>query len=550
MSSRARRSTQVALSACALVFILSAAQAAAPGANGRIAFQSAGASGSAIAVVDNDGAGLRVLTSGASATAPAWKPASSSIAFASAGSLSTVDLVTGSVAALLSNAGYTLSSPAWSPDGAKIAFIGTKTADGSTDLWVANADGTGLTDLTNDAANDADPAWTNDGAKILYATDRDGNFEIYSILPDGTGATRLTNDPSADRDPDISPDGASIVFVRTAADLMPALWTMNADGTNGVALTDGSFAATSPSWSPDGTMIAFAGAPDSDFDIFTIAPDGSGQTFVAGGSGDQTSPSWQTIVAGDNRPPTASAGAGATIECTSPAGATAHLDGTASSDPDSTADVNDIVLYEWFENFGHKGETFLGTGSKLDSTLSLGTHEITLQVTDSVGQTATATITIVVEDTTPPVITVKVTPSVIWPPNHKMVTVHATVHATDVCSPEVTVKLVSVTSNEPDNSTGDGNTSNDIQNASIGTADFSFLVRAERKGNGTGRIYTATYSATDASDNTATASADIKVPHDQGNGNGNGNGGGNGNGDPKSGGGKKAPPKNGKQQKR
>jgi dipeptidyl aminopeptidase/acylaminoacyl peptidase len=534
--------------ACALVFFISAAHAAAPGANGRIAYQNAGALGTAIAVVDNDGAGLRVLTSGASATAPAWKPASPSIAFVSAGKLSAVDLVSGNVTALLAADGYALSAPAWSPDGAKLAFIGTKTADGSTDLWVANADGTGLTNLTNDAAKDADPAWSPDGAKILFATDRDGNFEIYSILPDGTGAARLTDDPSADRDPDMSPDGSKIVFVRTESDLMPALWTMNADGSNGAALTDGSFAAVTPAWSPDGSLIAFAGAPEADFDIWTIAPNGDGQTFVTGGSGDQTSPSWQTIAAGDNRPPTAGAGAGATIECTSPAGAAAHLDGMTSTDPDSTAEVNDIVLYEWFENFGIDGEKFLGTGSTLDATLSLGEHEITLQVTDSVGQTATATITVIVEDTTPPVIHVTVTPEFIWPPNHKMVAVHATVRAIDACSPQVTVKLVSVTSSEPDNSTGDGNTSNDIQNASIGTADYNFLVRAERKGNGNGRIYTATYSATDASANTATASADIKVSHDQGNG--NGNAGGNGNGDPKSGGGKKAPPKNGKQQKR
>jgi hypothetical protein len=536
MRVRVRLSTQVASLACALVLTVSAAEAVAPGVNGRIAFQTAGDSGTAIAVVDNDGAGLRILTSGADATAPAWKPASSAIAFVSAGSLSAVDLVSGDVTALLAADGYALSSPAWSADGAKLAFIGTKTSDGSIDLWVANADGTGLTNLTNDAAVDADPAWSPDGAKILFATDRDGNFEIYSILPDGTGATRLTDDLAADRDPDMSPDGATIVFVRTESGASPALWTMNADGTNGVALTDGSFPAVTPAWSPDGALIAFAAAPEADFDIWTIAPNGDGQTFVTGGTGDQTSPSWQTIVAGDNQPPTAGAGADATLECTSPAGATAHLDGTASTDPDSTAEVSDIVLYEWFENFGQDGETFLGTGSTLDATLALGEHEITLQVTDSVGQTATATVIVVVQDTTPPVVHVSVTPEFIWPPNHKMVTVHATVRATDVCSPEVTVTLVSVTSSEPDNSTGDGNTTGDVQNATLGTADFVFSVRAERKGNGSGRVYTATYGAIDASDNTATASADIKVAHDQGNGNANGNG--------KSGGGsKKAPPK-------
>src|SRR5262252_10480691 len=292
--------TPAMLFACATLLTCPASRAAAPGANGRIAFLSGGASGAAIDVVDNDGAGRRELTSGVDVASPAWKPSSSSIAFASAGSLSSVDLVTGNVAALLAEDGYALSSPAWSPDGSRLAFIATKAADGSVDLWVANADGSGLTNLTNDAAIDADPSWSFDGSVILYATDRDGNFEIYSIKPDGSGAKRLTNDPSADRDPDMAPDGSKIVFVRTEAGASPALWTMSADGTNGAALTDGSFSATGPAWSPDGKVIAFAGNQDGDLDIWTIAPDGSGSTKIAGGAGDQTAPSWQTIVAGTN----------------------------------------------------------------------------------------------------------------------------------------------------------------------------------------------------------------------------------------------------------
>jgi hypothetical protein len=510
---------------CAFALPFTGALAAAPGANGRIAFQNGSGATAGIAVVNGDGSGRRTLAAGPGATAPAWKPASSSIAFSAGGALSSVDLVTDTITPLLAAAGYRLASPAWSPDATRIALIGTKVADGSVDLWVVNADGTALTNLTNDAAVDADPAWSADGTKILFATDRDGNFEIYAINPDGTGATRLTDDPAADRDPDMSPDGSTIVFVKTVAGKSSALWTMAADGTGAVALTDGTFPAATPAWSPDGASIAFAGAPQAQFDIWTIAPDGSGLTLVAGGAGDQTAPTWQTIVAGDNLPPVANAGADATLECTSPAGATASLDGMGSTDPDSTSTANDIVLYEWFDDFGGPAEKFLGTGSELDVTLSLGTHTLTLQVTDSVGQTATASVVVVVDDTVPPVITVSVTPSTIWPPNHKLVTVHATVRATDVCTPKPVVKLVSVTSNEPDNGTGDGDTKNDVQHAAIGTADYVFDVRAERKGNGSGRIYTVTYSAADASDNTASASATITVPHDQGKGNGKGGGG-------------------------
>ena len=56
-----------------------------------------------------------------------------------------------------------------------------------------NADGTGQTRLTNNAAFDIEPAWSPDGTKIAFASDRDGNVEIYVMNADGTGQTRLTN---------------------------------------------------------------------------------------------------------------------------------------------------------------------------------------------------------------------------------------------------------------------------------------------------------------------------------------------------------------------
>jgi hypothetical protein len=73
--------------------------------------------------------------------------------------------------------------------------------------------------------------------------------------------------------------------------------------------------------------------------------------------------------------------------------------------------------------------------------------------------------------------------------------------------------LESVTSSEPDNGLGDGNTVNDIQGAALGTQDLGVLLRAERSGKGPGRTYTLTYTATDASDNETSASGQVVVPH-------------------------------------
>jgi hypothetical protein len=115
---------------------------------------------------------------------------------------------------------------------------------------------------------------------------------------------------------------------------------------------------------------------------------------------------------------------------------------------------------------------------------------------------------LVPSDTTPPELTVLVSPSVLWPPNHGYVNAQATVTATDDTDPNPTIEFVSVTSNEPDNGENDGNTVNDI----VVVDQDTFELRAERCGVGSGRIYTITYQATDASGNSATRSATVTVP--------------------------------------
>ena len=121
-------------------------------------------------------------------------------------------------------------------------------------------------------------------------------------------------------------------------------------------------------------------------------------------------------------------------------------------------------------------------------------------------------------DTTPPEISVSVDPTELWPPNHKMKTITATVTATDDSDPSPTVVLTSIVSNEPDEGLGDGDKPNDIQDADIREEDYEFSLRAERSGGGDGRIYTITYTATDVSGNSQDASATVTVPHDKGKG--------------------------------
>lgn len=91
-------------------------------------------------------------------------------------------------------------SPVWSPDGTKIAFVRRDAPN--EDVYIMNADGTGVTRLTESPRRDFDPVWSSDGRHIAFVSRRDGNFEIYSMRADGSNETRLTTNPGDDLSPD------------------------------------------------------------------------------------------------------------------------------------------------------------------------------------------------------------------------------------------------------------------------------------------------------------------------------------------------------------
>lgn len=142
-----------------------------------------------------------------------------------------------------------------------------------------------------------------------------------------------------------------------------------------------------------------------------------------------------------------------------------------------------------------------------------GVTTVTFSAIDDAGNVGSCSAEVTVVDTTAPELEVTVAPQVLWPPNHKLVEVEFTVTASDVCDADLTWELVSVVSNEPDNGLGDGDTPDDIQGDDPGSADSMIRLRAERSGTGEGRVYTATFAATDCSGNTTEASANVYVPH-------------------------------------
>jgi hypothetical protein len=201
-----------------------------------------------------------------------------------------------------------------------------------------------------------------------------------------------------------------------------------------------------------------------------------------------------------NHPPVANAGPDQTLECAGHSGTLVTLNGSTSSDPDG-----DTLSYIWTD----EAKNLVGTTAMAQLTVNVGARTFTLTVTDPAGLSSAATTHVTVRDTVAPTLSASLSPNSLWPPNHKLVQITATVQASDTCCANPTVQLVSITSS-------DSNDSNDIQRVGGGPVPFgsdvrSFLLRAERSNSGAPRIYTVTYKATDASGNLTLARAQVRV---------------------------------------
>jgi hypothetical protein len=187
------------------------------------------------------------------------------------------------------------------------------------------------------------------------------------------------------------------------------------------------------------------------------------------------------------------------------------------ADADAGLDNFDLYVSEnggpftpWVTRTSSTQATFFGSAGSTYRFYSLARDAVgNLEAAKGIAEATTT----FVSDVTPPTLNVLLNPSELWPANHRLVPVTATITVADNAPGNPTVTLVSVSSNEPDNGLGDN--ANDIQGATLGTDDRSLLLRAERAGNGAGRVYTVTYRATDMAGNASTVSAIVTVPLNQ-----------------------------------
>lgn len=183
----------------------------------------------------------------------------------------------------------------WSPNGKYIAFEGDPNGDGNLEIFVMNADGTNVRQLTDSPAPDYWPDWFPNGRQIAFTSVRDGAPNIYVMDADGGDQHAITETGTAfgSYQPDVSPNGQQVLFMRSLQFDPPAIWVINTDGSGLTQLTpNGPHADNEAQWSPNGRHIVFSSNRTGTFEIFVMEASGAAPTQLTASAGADFNPTF------------------------------------------------------------------------------------------------------------------------------------------------------------------------------------------------------------------------------------------------------------------
>ncbi|NWF67676.1 MAG: PD40 domain-containing protein [Chloroflexi bacterium] len=188
--------------------------------------------------------------------------------------------------------------PAWSPDGSLIAFHANPL--GNYDLYIMNADGTNLHQLTDSPADDAMASWSPDGTRLVFHSQRTGNWDIWTLNVQTGAQQQVTFYAGDDNFPVWSPDGRSLLFVSDRRGtqeiyVRSALTDAPPEALNGYSLrqlTNNNRDEWTPVWSPDGRYIAYSAEEPSGQEIFVMHADGSNTRRLYSTISEEWNPAW------------------------------------------------------------------------------------------------------------------------------------------------------------------------------------------------------------------------------------------------------------------
>lgn len=273
-----------------------------PGAfSTRIAFVKRTRRAKEIWVSDFDGKNASPITQrGGIALLPSWSPTGTDLAFTyfhkslqypnGHPQIWRADVATGRARAFV-HQGDLNTGANWSPDGSKVAF--TMSTDGNSEIYVVNADGSGLRRLTRSPGIDTSPSWSPDGQRIAFVSDRHGTPQIFVMDANGENVERLTRQGNYNQTPRWSPRGDEIAF--TARDERYAfdVFVVNVETKQIRRITQDQGNNQTPSWAPNGRMLIFASDRGGKPALWVSSADGRVQRRISPNDGAEYSdPAW------------------------------------------------------------------------------------------------------------------------------------------------------------------------------------------------------------------------------------------------------------------